>query len=236
MIAMISSIAADDSQPAKILLVWHKYDHPPGTHMYQDVCLMLARELEKTPGVKTVLSDGWPTDPAVLEGVTAIVMYTSPGGTILLDPKSRESVLKLLKDGAGLTAIHWGTGASPETGEEYLKLLGGWFHRPLFSDILTTTAPLIQIDPAHPICRGWKGYDLKDEFYLKLRYMPESKPLLKVRIEDQEHIVAWTYVRPQSKDGRSFGIVLGHFFDNFQNEAFRKLMVNGILWSVRRES
>jgi hypothetical protein len=28
--------------------------------------------------------------------------------------------------------------------------------------------------------------------------------------------------------------VLGHFHDNFQSEAFRKLVVNGILWTAHR--
>jgi type 1 glutamine amidotransferase len=33
--------------------------------------------------------------------------------------------------------------------------------------------------------------------------------------------------------GRSFGTTLGHFHDNFANESFRRLIVNGILWSAR---
>jgi type 1 glutamine amidotransferase len=203
--------------------------------MYQEVCELLARCLQKTSNVETVLSDGWPSDPAVLERVKAIVLYTSPGGSILLDPKNREAALKLLQSGVGLTAIHWATGATPEAGEEYLKLLGGWFNHPLFSALTTTTATLKQEEPRHAICRGWSPYELKDEYYIKLRFMPESKQILKVRIGEEDHTVAWTYQRPESKGGRSFGVVLGHFQANFEIEAFRKMLVNGILWTAHRD-
>jgi type 1 glutamine amidotransferase len=222
------------AEKTRVLLIWHKYDHPPGTHMYPEVCRLLAHWLQQSPDIEPVLSDGWPTDPAVLKGVKAVVLYTSPGGDIVLNASHRAQAEALFKAGAGLTAIHWATGASEPIGPDYMKLLGGWFNHPLFSRLETTTAKLTQTDPKHPICRGWKEYDLKDEYYLGLRFMPEAKPVLKVTIGSEEHTVGWTYERPGSRGGRSYGLVLGHFHDNFQKEAFRKLVVNGILWTAHR--
>jgi hypothetical protein len=34
--------------------------------------------------VETVVSNGWPTDPADVKGVRAIVLHTRLGGTVLL--------------------------------------------------------------------------------------------------------------------------------------------------------
>jgi hypothetical protein len=222
------------AEKTRILLIWHKHDHPAGTHMYPEVCRLLAHCLQQTPGIEPVLSDGWPSNPAVLRDVKAVVLYTSPGGDILLSPDHRAQAEALFASGAGLTAIHWATGASEPLGPEYLKLLGGWFLHPLFSRLEITTAKLTQVDPKHSICRGWQGYDLKDEYYLGLRFQPEAKPVLRVSIGGEEHVVGWTFDRPGSRGGRSFGLVLGHFNENFQNEAFRKLIVNGIVWTAHR--
>ena len=46
-------------------------------------CELLARCLRQTKGIETVVSNGWPKDPAVARGVTAIVLQTRLGGTVL---------------------------------------------------------------------------------------------------------------------------------------------------------
>ena len=42
--------------------------------------------------------------------------------------------------------------------------------------------------------------------------------------------VGWVYERPDG--GRAFGTTLGHPYKNFQIESFRRMIVNGILWSA----
>ena len=85
----------------------------------------------------------------------------------------------------------------------------------------------------HPICRGWKEYDLREEYYYKLKFLPEARPVLKAHVDKQDYPVAWVYDRPDG--GRSFGFVGGHFHDNFGKEEFRRAIVNGILWTARVE-
>ena len=232
---LASALPAVAAEKTRVLLIWHKHDHPPGTHMYEEASRLLAHCLQQTPDVEAVLSDGWPADAETLKGVKAVVLYTSPGAEIVLDPSHRAAAEKLFAEGAGLTAIHWATGASETTGPEWMKLLGGWFNHPLFSRLQVTTTKLMQADPKHPISRGWKEYDLRDEYYLVLRFQPEAKPVLKATVNGQEYVVGWTYERPGSRGGRSYGLVLGHFWDCFQEEAFRKLVVNGILWTAHRD-
>lgn len=222
--------AADNK--VKILLIGKDRDHPFTTHEYMTDCQLLAKCLQQTPGVEAVVSNGWPKDPALLKDVNAIVLHTANGGNVLLGGPHRKQAEELLRNGVGLTAIHWSTGTSDlEVGEAYLKQLGGWFNTK-FSKLNTTKTMLLQADPKHPISRGWKEYELRDEYYLLLRYQPESKPVMKVRIGDMDHTVGWVYERPGSKGGRSFGFVCGHFHANFGEKPFRQAIVNGILWTA----
>lgn len=226
--------ALGQEKKTRIVLIGKERDHAFMTHEYMAECKLLARCLEQTPGVSTLVSNGWPKEPDAFKDVAAIVLYTANGGNVLFGSPARKQAEELLQNGVGLTAIHWSTGAEGEAGEPYLKTLGGWFSTK-FCKLNTRTAKLRQADPLHPVCRGWKDYDLRDEYYLNLRFLPEIKPVMTVQIDDKEHTVGWIYERPESKAGRSFGCVLGHFHVNFGAQPFRQAIVNGILWTARRE-
>ena len=232
-IILAGASATHAAEPAvKILLIGKDRDHPFATHEYMADCGLLALCLEQTPGVEAVVSNGWPKDPEVLNGVTAIVLYTCNGGDVLLARPHRKQVDELLKNGVGLTAIHWGTGANKDVGEAWQQALGAWSSTD-FSAYLVRTTKLQQADAQHPICFGWTEYELRDEFYIQLKFQPEAKPVMKAAIDGQEHVLGWTYERPESNGGRSFGFVCGHFHDNFGKKPFRQAIVNGILWTAR---
>jgi type 1 glutamine amidotransferase len=225
--------AADKPSPGvRILLIGKDRDHPFGTHEYMTDCQVLAKCLEQTPGVRATVSNGWPKDEAQWQGVRAVVLYTANGGDVLLRGPQRQQVESLLNQGVGLTAIHWSTGASPEVGEDWLEILGGWFHTK-FSKLAVRTTKLQQADPQHPIARGWQPFELRDEYYLHLKFSPKIRPVLTVELDGQKHVVGWVYER--NNGGRSFGCVLGHFHANFGEKAFRRLLVNGILWTAHLE-
>jgi type 1 glutamine amidotransferase len=110
-------------------------------------------------------------------------------------------------------------------------MLGGWFNR-AHSGLSTGKSWLSKAETKHPICNGWKEWEIHDEFYLNLRFHRDAKPLLKVKVDGDDQVVGWTFERPKSNGGRSFGTTLGHFHDNFAREDFRRLVVNGILWTA----
>ncbi len=233
--------ARGEDRPAKktkIVLIGHKPDHPPGTHLYLPDSHLMAKCLRQTPGVEAIVSAGWPKDPAVLEGVKAIVLYTSPGADILFKGPHADQADKLFQQGVGLVAIHWGTGIRDAKDEKlaecYLAHLGGLFG--VAGSGIDFGASRVQVlDPKHPVLRGCGDYDLKDEWYLNLKFLPAAKPLLKVRVKDKDQVVAWVYERPDSKAGRSYGNTLFHFHENFAVEPFRRALVNGILWTAHCE-
>jgi len=100
--------------------------------------------------------------------------------------------------------------------------------------------------PEHPITRGVKPFEIKDEWYFNIRFRPELKgvtPILTAKPPDnvrgteeakkfpgREEIVAWAFERPDG--GRSFGFTGGHTHKNWGEENFRRLVVNAILWSA----
>ncbi|MFN4258408.1 MAG: ThuA domain-containing protein [Gemmataceae bacterium] len=229
------SVAAEQPK-TKILLIGKDPDHPFGTHMYMHTCGMLAKCLELTPGVATVVSNGWPKDPPVLDEVRAIVVYTNPAAELLLDGPHQEQVDRLMKQGVGLVTIHWASAVYQKNfdrlGPTWISYLGGtWVSNVGLSG---GKSPLRQLVPDHPICRGWSDFEIEDEYYLHPVIDKKATPLLRVQErKGQEVIVGWAFERPNG--GRSFGTTLGHPYRNFQHDSFRRLIVNAILWTAQRD-
>jgi HEAT repeat protein/type 1 glutamine amidotransferase len=216
----------------RILLIGCKPDHPFGTHMYLQECCLLAKCLKQLPNVDVIVSDGWPKDANALADLNAIALYSSPGAEMLLDGDHSKKFEELMKAGVGLAAIHWSTGLlnqnNAELGDRYLKYLGGLFSF-AFSKLVITDREVICLEPNHPVLSGCSfGYQLHDEFYIDLRFVPGAQPILKVNVDSKDQTVAWIYER--SGGGRSYGNTLGHFHENFAIEPLRRSIVNGILW------
>ena len=171
----------------------------------------------------------------MLDGVKAIVVYTNPGAEFLFDGPDRDEVEGMLNRGVGLVTIHWASSIVKKDVERlgplWLKYTGAtWVSNVGLSD---GKSPLKQLVPEHPICRGWKEYDIEDEYYMDPT-IKDAKPLLQVREKKgKDVVVGWAYDRPGG--GRSFGTTLGHPYKNFQVEPFRKMIVNAILWSAQLE-
>ena len=232
-VACVTTCQADTK--VKVLLIGKKPDHGFGTHMYLHTCNMLSKCLALTEGVETVVSDGWPKDAAVLDGVSTIVVYTNPAAELLLDAPHRGEVAALMKKGVGLVTIHWASSVNKTNldrlGPTWLSYLGGtWV---VNRGLHTGKSQLKQLKPDHPICRGWKEYELHDEYYLNPTITDKATPLLRVTAKDKPVVVGWAYERPGG--GRSFGTTLGHFYRNFQREPFRRMIVNSILWTAKVE-
>jgi type 1 glutamine amidotransferase len=229
-----SCATAEESRSGKALLIGKQPDHPYGSHMYLHTCRMLG-ECLRLNGLQSAVSDGWPKDEAELRDVKTIVVYTSPAAELLLDGPQRDQVDRAMKAGVGLVTIHWASSVKQEDfdrlGERWLSYLGGtWVSNVGLS---TDTSELEQLIPDHPICRGWNAYDLHDEFYLNPTIGKNARPLLEVTTKGQDVVVGWAYDRPGG--GRSYGTTLGHFYENFEREAFRRTIVNAILWTAHCE-
>ena len=188
--------------------------------------------LSQTEGVETVVSNGWPADAGVSKDVTGIVLHTRLGGTVLFRGPQRRQVDEMLKQGVGVTAIHWGTGAETPEGGPWLQTMGAWFNAEGdgFSKYRVQTSKLQQADPKHPICRGWSGFELREEIYYNLCFLPDARPLMTTVVEGKDSTIGWVYERREfEKRAASFGASSAAIFTpTSAKRPFRQAVVNGI--------
>ena len=230
-----TAFPADEEQegkPAKVLLIGKQPDHPHGSHMYLHTCDVLAKCLRLENGVEAVVSDGWPKDAAVLEGVKTIVVYTSPAAEFLMIGPQAKRFDEMMTAGVGLVTIHWASSVYQKNlsklGKRWQEYLGGtWVSN---VGITIGKSALERLDPKHPIFRGVPEVELRDEFYLNPTITTKAKPLLRAKAKGKDTVVAWAHEREDG--GRAYGTTLGHFYDNFQDDAFRRTIVNAILWTA----
>lgn len=233
LVGLIPVSASADT--TRILLVPTALDHPWETHMYGKGCEILAECLNQTLGVEAVVSPDvdWPSDRTLFENVDALVYYSRAAADIVLAPEREEFFRTLLGNGVGYAAVHWSTGSiDAKNGPAYIDALGGWFHFD-HAGLKTEKQTLIPLSAKHPVLRGWKPFEIFDEFYLNLKFHPDTLPLVKVQVDGVDQVVAWGLERKDG--GRSFGTTLGHFHNNFKIPAFRQLLVQGILWSAKAD-
>src|SRR2546423_9732501 len=135
-----SGAAAPAAPPKSIVLIAGAPDagHPKGTHEYERSARLLKHCLETSPNLTgiqaTVVTDGWPADPAILDRADAIALITSGADRNaadhpLLAAGDRLAALeKQMRRGCGLVAIHWSVFVpNAGVGDQFLEWLGGHF-------------------------------------------------------------------------------------------------------------
>jgi type 1 glutamine amidotransferase len=245
----ISAFAADaPAKTKKIVLIGMNRDHGPGEHEYAAGLAILAECLKQTPGVEVEvihLGKGFPNDAAFLdkaEGASTVVCFLRRAGDLFKKQEHRARIEALLKQGTGFVCLHWAVEGDKKEGEPFMAALGGYYE-PGYSDNPHNTTLVRPADGAHPIARGWKPFEARDEFYFKIRLLPDARPVVLAaelkghdRKEYKDQTIGWVYERKESKGalgaGRSFGFTGCHFHVNFGIPEFRRLIVNGILWTA----
>ena len=234
-LAVGSAASCPGAPAAKVLFIGKQPDHPFGTHMYLHTCEVLSKCLALNENVESVVSDGWPENQSVLESADTVVIYAQPAAEFLLDGPHRDQATKVLDSGVGLVTIHWASSVKKENFERlaprWMRYLGGtWISN---VGLHTGESPLRQLAPDHPVCRGWEGYPLHDEYYLNPVITEDATAVLQVTAPKEPVVVGWAYQRENG--GRSYATTLGHFYRNFQHEPFRRMVVNAILWTAHAE-
>ena len=229
------------AEPKRILLVGTHATHGYGDHEYLQGIRILAHCLNQTPDVEATAWNGFPPADA-LASADALHLFCDYGGDFVLrDPKHREVFLPAIARGLGFSTLHFACDISNEAKAEglhlkFLEALGAFYDagysRNPMNDVTFRPANL-----GHPVLRGLGELAIHDEVYFKLRFAPYTQPLWVARIKegdgDYDRWVSW--VTERADGGRSFGFTGGHFLKNFGAEAFRRHLVNGILWTAKVE-
>jgi type 1 glutamine amidotransferase len=244
-----------------VVLVAGKKSHGPEgnrIHDYPWSARLLKALLEQSDVREKVAAewhrDGWPKDQASLERADTIVVISDgrdgdkySEAVHLESPERIAFVQKQADRGCGLVLIHFSTFAPDEHGERVLDWVGGYFDwetegkRQWYSAIKTIEDEVKVASPAHPVARGVKPFRMKEEFYYDIRFRAGQSgwaPILEAPAlggrKEGGNVVAWALEREKG-GGRAFATTCGHFYDNWQNDGFRKTVLNGIVWTAKLE-
>ncbi|WP_166819905.1 ThuA domain-containing protein [Thalassoroseus pseudoceratinae] len=231
------AVAAENPRPKRVLLLGQKPDgHPFRTHEYMAGVNLMAEMLQPFENLQTIVvsaDDAWSEGPDLIDGADVVVVFLSQGAKWLSADAKRLAAFKhLAQRGGGFVCLHWGMGTrDAEDVPAYVSLFGGCHGGPDRKyKVVETSARPATID--HPILRGIKPFNVHEEFYYRLKFPAERENhvgLIFADIEDREEPVAWAWEREDG--GRSFGFSGGHFHKNWKLPEYRRLMVQGILWT-----
>ncbi len=229
-----------ETNPKRIVFLTAKPSHGEGFHdwdkdaAFVKSCLLHATNID--PPRIDIHDDGWPKDDSMLDGVDAVVFFADGREHHPLAVPGRiEKIRELARQGKGIVFLHYSIDPPEGAMPDFLDWMGGSYEVGLSQNPINV-AKVTPVSNSHPITRGCGGYVAEDEWYFDIRLRPNDAnvvPILTGRLpprDPQDKVLSWAYTRPDG--GRGFGFAGGHFHKNWYMEPFRKLVLNGILWTA----
>jgi len=250
--------SANAAEPAKVVFISGKPSHGRMAHEHRAGNMILAGALNKSGlNVNAVVVPhyGYPTDKTLLDDAATVVIFSTGHRGHVLRPHLDEFDA-LMKTGVGVVMIHWATEAEKgKAGDRFLEWMGGFCD--LNWSVNPHWKPTFEDFPDHPISNGVEPFSVHDEWYYHMRFVKEMKGVTPILTDlpppetlkrpdgprsgnfavrkavgsgIPQH-VAWAYQRPGG--GRGFGFTGAHNHKSWQNDGFRKVVLNAILWTAR---
>jgi len=239
----------------KIVLIAGKKTHPAAMHEYIKTVRLLKVMLDNATNLGGVTTEihlnGWPDDPATLDDADLVMTISDgqdgPTGIPVpfMTDERMQVMEKLMQQGCGFITYHFSTFAPDDYGEKILDWGGGYFdwqneqgEREWYSAIKYMNVTVELPSPDHPIVNGVQPFKVLEEYYYNMRFQenaPRWKPIINVKeLESADHknggVVAWAVEREDG--GRGFGTTMGHFYANWKDENYRRLMLNAVVWAA----
>jgi hypothetical protein len=237
----LAAFATSAAEAKRILLLWQSPDgHPATTHEYETGIKIIANWFQKNTEHQVVVSkadEPWEDGPRLLDQADSVVMYLAQGAKwVRTKPERLEAFQEYVAQGGGLCGLHWAIGSKrDEDIPDFVKLLGaihGGSDRK-YKFLKTEFRPVAK---SHPIQHGLKPMTVEDEFYYQLKTVKSPNPVVPIMeslIDGEWHMTSWAWERPEG--GRSFGFSGLHYHVNWREENYRRLVFQGILWTLEEE-
>ncbi len=230
--------------------------HPPGQHEFNAGIQILETCLAKQPIQLSVHLNGYPKEDRVFDDAAAVVCYSDGGkGHPFLQGERLKRIDRLAERGVGIMCMHYAVEVPKDQGaNEFRKYIGGCYEHEY--SVNPMWVPSFNFFPDHPITRGVRPFQVRDEWYFNMRFRPNMQgvtQLLTATPTDAtrdgpyvypagpyKHIQAakgrrecmmWCVEREDG--GRGVGFTGGHFHDNWLEPNFRKIVLNAILWIAK---
>jgi type 1 glutamine amidotransferase len=250
--AASSQTIAAEKETKQVLIVVGPSKHPPGTHEVAAGGRVMKYMLEHAEGVPAIAAEvvyKWPDEKNVLDRAATIVLIGDlfPGETLENSAKVKADIARLMGNGCGMVCVHYATGlqakhVADDGDHPLVGWIGGYFatgckhHR---SVARVCPATLTPETADHPVLRGWKAFSFTDEPYWNNYFGKDGPaknvtPLVSTMLPPEspkKETVVWAVERADG--GRGMGIVVPHFFHNWNIDDLRTLVLNGICWSAK---
>ncbi len=262
LVAAIPALSlAEEAAPKKLVLIAGSPSHPAGMHEFNAGCMLLKKCLSGVKGLEVeVHTNGWVSDDRVLETADAVAIYADGGDKhpALSSPGHTAAIQKLVDRGAGLMMMHYAVQCADTeaSGDTFRSWIGGAYEDGFSCNPIWDAN--YEKFPAHPIASGLKPFKIKDEWYFSIRFPegPKSVTSLLVAVPSDEtrdgpyvhpkgpypHIQArkgeeetMMWCTERGDGGRGVGFTGGHFHKNWQDDNFRKIALNAMLWICKME-
>jgi hypothetical protein len=251
-LTLLLSLSAS-AQDKSILILVGPSNHPPGTHEVAAGARLLEYCLENAENVRGIKADvvtAWPADRQSLQKISTIVFSGDrfPPAEMPDGERIMADLTTMMDNGCGLVCFHYATGlgaahVKPDGDHPLLRWMGGYFAtRCPHHQSVARVYQAAHVEPEksdHPTLRGWKAFTVHDEPYIKNYFgpgglaknvTPLATSLLPPEAPNRE-IVAWAVSRADG--GRGVGVVMPHFYKNWQVNDLRMLILNSIVWTAK---
>ena len=173
-LAPLSSPAKTPDGRQKLVLIAGKPSHPPRMHEFNAGVQLLAKCLAQgTPALKVeFVLNGWPADEAVFADADAVVFYMDGGAKHEAVQEGGARLAKIdewTKRGMGIGCMHYGVEVvADQAGDQFKRWIGGYYENmyscnPMWEPNFTQFVE-------HPITRGVRPFQIKDEWYFNMRF------------------------------------------------------------------
>ncbi len=172
--AMLASALTAGEPRKRLVIVAGQPSHPPRMHEFNAGSQLLAKCLKDCLLVQVeVVQNGWPDDESIFDQADGIVFYMDGGGGHEL-VKENGRRLKLAEawtqKGVGIGCMHYGVEVvKDQAGIQFQRWIGGYYES-MFS-CNPIWEPSFAVIPEHPITRGVKPFQVKDEWYFNMRFV-----------------------------------------------------------------
>ena len=156
----------------KLVIIAGKPSHPPRMHEFRAGSLLLQQCLANVPTLAAEVHEmGWVKDEKTLDDADAIVIYADGGKKHpALQDDHLARLQSLAAKGVGIGFMHFGVEVPAETGGPAFKRFVGGYYENMFS-CNPIWEPKFETLPDHPITRGVRPFQAKDEWYFNMRFV-----------------------------------------------------------------